>query len=102
MDHIRVILFETARVQRYEYDGSPKCFIFQKVLLNCGHTVVIACSEKQKTKCIEKVEKTFSTCSHRWTVPCYNYEDARCGEKCERILPCGHCCQSLCGNCTLG
>uniref|UniRef100_A0A8R1TQL9 NF-X1-type domain-containing protein n=1 Tax=Onchocerca volvulus TaxID=6282 RepID=A0A8R1TQL9_ONCVO len=77
------------------------CKCSHKILLICGHTVTTACSEKQETKCVAKVEKTFTTCSHRWAVPCHDYENAQCGEKCERILPCGHQCQSLCGNCTL-
>ncbi|VDO24554.1 unnamed protein product [Onchocerca flexuosa] len=78
------------------------CKCSHKILLICGHPVTTACSEKQKTKCVVKIEKTFTTCSHRWTVPCHDYENAQCGAKCERILPCGHRCQSLCGNCTLG
>ncbi|KAL3990928.1 AAA domain family protein [Acanthocheilonema viteae] len=77
------------------------CKCLHEVLLNCGHTVTACCSEKQKTKCSVEVEKTFATCNHHWTVLCHNYEDARCGEKCDRILSCGHRCQSLCGNCTL-
>uniref|UniRef100_A0A1I7VQA9 AAA_11 domain-containing protein n=1 Tax=Loa loa TaxID=7209 RepID=A0A1I7VQA9_LOALO len=80
---------------------SESCKCSYNVLLNCGHTVAATCSEKQKIKCVVEVEKTFTTCSHRWIVPCQNYKNARCGEKCEKILPCGHRCQSLCGNCTL-
>uniref|UniRef100_A0A158Q7X7 AAA_11 domain-containing protein n=1 Tax=Elaeophora elaphi TaxID=1147741 RepID=A0A158Q7X7_9BILA len=77
------------------------CKCLHEIFLNCGHIATASCSEKQKIKCIVEVEKTFTTCNHRWRVSCYNYEDAQCGEKCERILPCGHRCQLLCGNCTL-
>ncbi|KAM3727620.1 NFX1-type zinc finger-containing protein [Dirofilaria immitis] len=80
---------------------SDPCKCLHKLLLACGHTVTAACSEKQKVKCIVEVDKIFTTCSHHCMVPCHNYENAKCSKNCEQVLPCGHRCQSLCGDCTL-
>ncbi|XP_034726304.1 NFX1-type zinc finger-containing protein 1 isoform X2 [Etheostoma cragini] len=70
----------------------------QKILCNLGHRCTLLCHEECPEKCSVKVEKIIPQCQHTQMVPCH--EDPQtftCKEPCQKLLPCGHPCDSICG-----
>ncbi|XP_022807780.1 NFX1-type zinc finger-containing protein 1-like [Stylophora pistillata] len=65
-----------------------------------GHRCLHKCHHHSKCpKCYVPMLKRLPQCGHEQDVPCQtDPENFSCKEKCEKILPCGHNCQDLCGN----
>ncbi|XP_049446635.1 NFX1-type zinc finger-containing protein 1 isoform X2 [Epinephelus fuscoguttatus] len=78
-----------------EYQCLKKC---QKILCDLGHRCPRLCHKKCPEKCPEKVEKIIPQCQHTQKVPCHQDPMTfECKEPCEKLLRCGHPCDSLCG-----
>ncbi|XP_068006238.1 NFX1-type zinc finger-containing protein 1 isoform X1 [Melanerpes formicivorus] len=69
----------------------------QKVLCADGHRCPRSCFEECKP-CQVTVEKTISKCGHLQMVPCSVPEsEFPCREPCQKLLACGHSCNTFCG-----
>ncbi|KAK2861853.1 hypothetical protein Q5P01_001386 [Channa striata] len=78
-----------------DYKCNKKC---QKILCDLGHKCTLVCHKKCPEKCPVKVEKIIPRCQHTQMVPCH--QDPKtfvCQKPCEKMLPCGHPCDSVCG-----
>lgn len=78
-----------------EYKCGKKC---QKILCDLGHRCTLVCHKACPKKCPVKVEKIIPQCQHTQMVPCH--QDPKtfvCQEPCQKLLHCGHPCDSLCG-----
>uniref|UniRef100_A0A1A7WMA6 Zinc finger, NFX1-type containing 1 n=2 Tax=Iconisemion striatum TaxID=60296 RepID=A0A1A7WMA6_9TELE len=70
----------------------------EKVLCNDGHKCTRVCHEDCPKKCQVKVEKMVPQCQHIQMVPCFqNPQTFICQEPCQKLLGCGHPCNSVCG-----
>jgi hypothetical protein len=72
------------------------------VILPCGHTKKdVHCYETlAEISCREKVERVLAGCNHKVTVTCgTNVDNFKCLKKCGADRPCGHTCDSACGDC---
>ena len=77
-----------------EYKCSEPC---SKILCVSQHRCPKKCQEPCSV-CKVLVEKIINKCGHTQKVPCYLPEyKFVCKEPCHKFLPCGHKCQSLCG-----
>ncbi|TKS70677.1 Zinc finger-containing protein 1 [Collichthys lucidus] len=83
-----------------KYKCAKKC---QKILCNEGHRCTFVCHRPCPEKCPVKVEKIIPKCQHKQMVPCHqDPETFICQEPCQKMLYCGHPCDSLCGEpCTI-
>ncbi|XP_070815806.1 NFX1-type zinc finger-containing protein 1 [Chaetodon trifascialis] len=78
-----------------KYKCLKKC---QKILCDLGHKCKFECYKACPEKCPVKVEKIIPQCQHTQMVPCH--QDPKtfiCQEPCQKLLHCGHPCDSLCG-----
>nr|XP_046239135.1 NFX1-type zinc finger-containing protein 1 [Scatophagus argus] len=86
--------------QHKEYKCVKKC---QKILCDLGHRCTYVCHRPCPEKCPVKVEKIVPQCQHTQMVPCH--QDPKtfiCQEPCQKLLDCGHPCDSRCGEpCTI-
>lgn len=82
-----------------EYKCLKKC---QKILCDVGHRCTLVCHQKCPEKCPVKVEKIIPRCQHKQMVPCHQDPNTFvCQTPCQKMLPCGHPCDSVCGkSCT--
>ncbi|XP_007548089.1 NFX1-type zinc finger-containing protein 1 isoform X1 [Poecilia formosa] len=79
-----------------EFNCTKKC---EKILCDKGHKCTLTCHEKCPKKCPVKVEKIIPQCQHTQMVPCYQDPGTfTCEEPCQKLLPCGHRCDSVCGS----
>ncbi|KAI3369880.1 hypothetical protein L3Q82_024689 [Scortum barcoo] len=70
----------------------------QKILCDQGHRCTLVCYKVCPEKCPVKVEKIIPRCQHTQRVPCHqDPETFLCREPCQKLLDCGHPCDSLCG-----
>ncbi|XP_070700533.1 NFX1-type zinc finger-containing protein 1 [Pempheris klunzingeri] len=77
------------------YKCGKKC---QKILCDLGHRCTLVCHKECPKKCPVKVEKIIPQCQHTQMVPCHQDADTFvCQEPCQKLLRCGHPCDSLCG-----
>ncbi|XP_040890146.1 NFX1-type zinc finger-containing protein 1 [Toxotes jaculatrix] len=70
----------------------------QKILCDQGHRCTLMCHKACPKKCPVKVEKIIPQCKHTQMVPCH--QDPKtfvCQEPCQKMLCCGHPCDSACG-----
>ncbi|KAF7649472.1 hypothetical protein LDENG_00140980 [Lucifuga dentata] len=68
-----------------------------KILCDLGHRCPLVC-HKPCPKCPVKVEKIIPKCQHKQMVPCHqDPETFVCQEPCQKMLQCGHPCDSVCG-----
>ncbi|XP_069123635.1 NFX1-type zinc finger-containing protein 1-like isoform X3 [Argopecten irradians] len=66
---------------------------------NNGHVCTRKCWQ-ECGKCIKQVNKTIPYCGHSQLGPCHqDPHTLKCQSKCKGILPCGHKCDKICGNC---
>ncbi|XP_044203715.1 NFX1-type zinc finger-containing protein 1 [Thunnus albacares] len=78
-----------------EYKCGKKC---QKILCDLGHRCTLVCYKKCPEKCPVKVEKIIPQCQHKQMVPCHqDPQTFACQEPCQKMLRCGHPCDSTCG-----
>ncbi|XP_044066857.1 NFX1-type zinc finger-containing protein 1-like isoform X2 [Siniperca chuatsi] len=78
-----------------EYKCGKKC---QKILCDRGHRCTLVCHKACPEKCPVKVEKIIPQCLHTQMVPCHQDPNKFvCQEPCQKLLHCGHPCDSLCG-----
>ena len=64
-----------------------------------GHQCLLRCHyPRQCPKCYKPIIKKIPRCGHEQLVPCCtDPANVCCQAKCDKILPCGHHCQTLCG-----
>ncbi|XP_059186152.1 NFX1-type zinc finger-containing protein 1 isoform X2 [Centropristis striata] len=78
-----------------EYKCLKKC---QKILCDLGHRCTLLCYQKCPEGCPVKVEKIIPQCGHKQMVPCHqDPKTFSCRKPCQKLLGCGHPCESLCG-----
>ncbi|XP_015239630.1 PREDICTED: NFX1-type zinc finger-containing protein 1 [Cyprinodon variegatus] len=78
-----------------EFNCTKKC---EKILCIHGHKCTRLCHQTCPTKCPVKVEKIIPQCHHTQMVPCHQEPDTFiCQDPCQKLLPCGHPCDSVCG-----
>lgn len=78
-----------------KYKCPKKC---QKILCDQGHRCTLVCYKACPEQCPVKVEKIIPQCQHTQRVPCHqDPETFVCQEPCQKLLDCGHPCDSLCG-----
>ncbi|XP_041800203.1 NFX1-type zinc finger-containing protein 1 isoform X2 [Chelmon rostratus] len=78
-----------------KYKCLKKC---QKILCGLGHKCTLECHKACPKKCPVKVEKIIPQCQHTQMVPCHqDPKTFTCREPCQKLLHCGHPCDSLCG-----
>ncbi|XP_071350561.1 NFX1-type zinc finger-containing protein 1 [Trachinotus anak] len=78
-----------------KYKCNKKC---EKILCDQGHRCPLLCFRKCPEKCSVKVEKIIPRCQHAQKVPCHqDPETFVCQEPCQKMLRCGHRCDSVCG-----
>lgn len=70
---------------------------------NCEHKCQNLCHYGKKcSPCKIKISYTFPICNHVSKIECgINRNELFCYAKCNKILPCGHKCKSICGQCQL-
>uniref|UniRef100_A0A1A8CEK6 Zinc finger, NFX1-type containing 1 n=2 Tax=Nothobranchius kadleci TaxID=1051664 RepID=A0A1A8CEK6_NOTKA len=69
----------------------------EKILCKEGHKCTRLCYE-DCPECRVKVEKVVPQCKHLQMVPCFqNPQTFICQEPCQKLLECGHPCDSVCG-----
>lgn len=77
------------------YKCGKKC---QKALCDLGHKCPFVCYKPCPQKCPVKVEKIIPQCQHTQMVPCHqDPKEFVCQEPCQKLLACGHPCDSSCG-----
>ncbi|XP_008287693.1 NFX1-type zinc finger-containing protein 1 isoform X2 [Stegastes partitus] len=78
-----------------EYKCVKNC---QKILCEQGHKCTLVCYKPCPKQCPVKVEKIIPRCQHTQMVPCHqDPEKFECQKPCQKLLPCGHPCDSVCG-----
>ncbi|XP_069003772.1 NFX1-type zinc finger-containing protein 1 [Embiotoca jacksoni] len=78
-----------------KYKCDKKC---QKILCDQGHRCTLLCSKDCPKKCPVKVEKILPLCEHTQMVPCHqDPKTFSCQAPCQKLLQCGHPCDSVCG-----
>ncbi|TNM88642.1 hypothetical protein fugu_004896 [Takifugu bimaculatus] len=78
-----------------KYKCPKKC---PKILCTLGHKCPLLCYRKCPEKCPVGVEKIIPQCQHKQMVPCHqDPNEFKCQEPCQKLLDCGHLCNSLCG-----
>lgn len=78
-----------------EFNCIKKC---EKILCTDGHKCTRQCYQICPKKCPVKVEKFIPQCQHTQMVPCHQDPDTFiCQMPCQKLLPCGHQCDSVCG-----
>uniref|UniRef100_A0A3Q3JND9 RZ-type domain-containing protein n=1 Tax=Monopterus albus TaxID=43700 RepID=A0A3Q3JND9_MONAL len=78
-----------------KYKCTKKC---EKILCDLGHRCTFVCHKKCPEKCSVKIEKIIPQCEHIQMVPCHQDPSTFvCKEPCQKMLRCGHLCDSLCG-----
>lgn len=78
-----------------EYQCLKRC---EKILCDQGHRCALLCHKVCPKKCPVKVEKIIPRCQHAQMVPCHQDPVTFvCQEPCEKLLNCGHKCDSVCG-----
>ncbi|XP_061584227.1 NFX1-type zinc finger-containing protein 1, partial [Cololabis saira] len=85
--------------QHKEYKCLKKC---EKILCDDGHRCTLLCHKTCPEKCPIKVKKIIPQCQHTQKVPCHqDPQTFTCQEPCQKLLSCGHPCDSVCGlSCT--
>ncbi|XP_067659756.1 NFX1-type zinc finger-containing protein 1-like [Haliotis asinina] len=80
----------------------PPCAIPVEVSKPCGHTIAVACKDRDTAACNHECGETLS-CGDPCMGTCGTCHQGRlhqpCPSECKRILICGHECQSSCSNC---
>lgn len=70
----------------------------EKILCNEGHKCTRLCHQVCPKNCRVKVEKVIPQCQHTQMVPCHQDPATfTCQMPCQKLLPCGHRCDSVCG-----
>ncbi|KAM4740439.1 NFX1-type zinc finger-containing protein 1 isoform 2-T2 [Anableps anableps] len=78
-----------------KFNCTKKC---EKILCNEGHRCTRLCHQVCPKKCPVKVEKIIPHCQHTQMVPCHqDPETFVCQDPCQKLLTCGHRCDSVCG-----
>uniref|UniRef100_A0A667YEL4 Zinc finger NFX1-type containing 1 n=1 Tax=Myripristis murdjan TaxID=586833 RepID=A0A667YEL4_9TELE len=78
-----------------KYKCGKKC---QRTLCDLGHKCTFVCHKPCPKECPVMVEKIIPKCQHKQMVPCHKDPQMFvCQEPCQKILPCGHQCDSVCG-----
>ncbi|KAM6927491.1 NFX1-type zinc finger-containing protein 1 [Xenentodon cancila] len=78
-----------------KYQCLKKC---EKILCDMGHRCTLLCHKTCPQKCPIKVEKIIPQCQHSQQVPCHqDPQTFTCQEPCQKLLSCGHPCESFCG-----
>ncbi|XP_070758638.1 NFX1-type zinc finger-containing protein 1 isoform X2 [Enoplosus armatus] len=82
-----------------DYKCVKKC---QKILCDQGHKCPLVCYKECPEKCPVRVEKIIPECQHTQMVPCHQDPTTFvCQRPCQKLLDCGHPCDSRCGeSCT--
>lgn len=75
-----------------------KCKKACEKLLPCGHQCMELCSDFCTYECIVSVSKSYP-CGHTVKLPCY-LQSSVCPEACRKRLDCGHQCSGTCGECS--
>uniref|UniRef100_A0A3Q0SGU1 Zinc finger NFX1-type containing 1 n=1 Tax=Amphilophus citrinellus TaxID=61819 RepID=A0A3Q0SGU1_AMPCI len=79
-----------------KYKCDKKC---EKIICDRGHRCTLVCYKECPKKCPVKVEKIIPKCQHKQMVPCHqDPETFTCQEPCQKLLSCGHQCDSVCGS----
>ncbi|XP_070575223.1 NFX1-type zinc finger-containing protein 1-like [Ptychodera flava] len=66
--------------------------------LSCAHACPNKCGEECVTLCRVQITHYDWSCGHKVKGPCF-YTSENCNQRCNVILPCGHNCQGICGDC---
>lgn len=93
--HVCARICHPGDAEHKEYKCLKKC---QKILCALGHRCLLLCYKKCPKECPVKVEKIIPQCQHKQMVPCHQDPmEFTCQEPCQKMLPCGHSCDSVCG-----
>ncbi|XP_072237874.1 NFX1-type zinc finger-containing protein 1 isoform X2 [Leuresthes tenuis] len=78
-----------------EFKCGKRC---EKILCDQGHRCTLVCHKQCPKKCPLRVEKIIPQCQHTQMIPCHqDPETFTCQEPCQKLLRCGHQCDSVCG-----
>uniref|UniRef100_A0A7N6AWJ7 RZ-type domain-containing protein n=1 Tax=Anabas testudineus TaxID=64144 RepID=A0A7N6AWJ7_ANATE len=93
--HVCARICHPADAEHKEYKCGKKC---QKILCDLGHRCPLVCYKKCPKDCPAKVEKIIPQCQHTQMVPCHqDPKTFTCQKPCQKMLPCGHPCDAVCG-----
>ncbi|KAM7006466.1 NFX1-type zinc finger-containing protein 1 [Tautogolabrus adspersus] len=93
--HVCTIVCHPYDPKHEKYMCMKKC---PKTLCELEHKCPRLCYQVCPEKCPVKVEKILPQCEHKQMVPCHQDPATfTCKEPCERLLSCGHLCDSWCG-----
>lgn len=86
----------------HPYDPEHKKFkcvkACQRILCDLGHKCPLVCHRPCPEKCQVSVEKIIPQCQHKQMVPCHlEPNEFKCQVPCQKLLLCGHPCDSVCG-----
>ncbi|XP_024125640.1 NFX1-type zinc finger-containing protein 1 isoform X2 [Oryzias melastigma] len=82
-------------LEHKKFKCSKKC---EKTLCDLGHRCTLVCHQECPKKCPVKVEKIVPKCQHSQMIPCHQSPQTFvCQEPCQKLLLCGHPCDSTCG-----
>ena len=77
-------------------DKCPPCKEQTKKKLECGHTHLVECCDKNFL-CTTKVSKIIPSCEHKKFMRCQDSPvNAKCDKRCDTRLECGHQCRNPC------
>lgn len=94
-DHVCQKVCHPYDPEHKKYKCLKKC---QRILCDLGHRCPLECHRECPQKCPVKVEKIIPQCQHTQMVPCHqDPETFECKKPCQKILMCGHPCDSTCG-----
>ncbi|XP_041672918.1 NFX1-type zinc finger-containing protein 1 isoform X2 [Cheilinus undulatus] len=87
----------------HPYDPEHKKFMCMKkcakTLCELEHKCPLLCHQKCPKNCTVKVEKIIPKCQHKQMVPCHQDPATfMCKMPCQKLLDCGHPCDSYCGS----
>ena len=78
-----------------EFKCGKRC---EKILCDQGHRCTLVCHKQCPKKCPVRVDKIIPQCQHTQMIPCHqDPETFTCQEPCQKLLRCGHQCDSVCG-----
>ncbi|XP_073324275.1 NFX1-type zinc finger-containing protein 1 [Pagrus major] len=93
--HVCALVCHPYDPEHKKYKCMKRC---EKPLCEQGHKCTLVCSRKCPKECPVNVEKLIPQCQHTQMVPCHQDPATfKCQEPCQKMLSCGHPCDSLCG-----
>ncbi|XP_061745463.1 NFX1-type zinc finger-containing protein 1 isoform X2 [Nerophis ophidion] len=94
--HVCESVCHTYDKEHQKYQCLKNC---ERIICPLGHKCSRKCFAVCPKNCPIKVEKTIPKCQHKQMVPCHqDPEEFICKVPCQKMLLCGHRCDSICGN----